>query len=70
MATVDPAKPQPHRTSNETIWQQLEKASQLVQSWPPWKQNLLELTSRSTNSSPRAVIVDVKTTDDAVANEL
>lgn len=69
MATLEPGNLPAHLANPQTIWQHLEVASQLVQAWPPWKQHLLELTSRSMNSSPRVVIVEVKTTDEAVANE-
>jgi hypothetical protein len=68
MATVEPGHLQAQLANPQTIRQHLEVASQLVQAWPPWKQHLLELTSRSVNSSPR-VVIEVKITDNAVANE-
>ncbi len=43
---------------NQTVMQQLEAVSQVVQNWPAWKRGHLELSNRSTNSVPRAVEVE------------
>ena len=69
MATVEPRNLQAQFANPRTIRQHLEMASQIVQTWPTWKQHLLELSSRSANSSPRVIMVEVKTSDEGAATE-
>lgn len=42
----------------QTILTDLEKAAQIVRSWPRWKQDILINSSKSTNSSSRLPVVN------------
>jgi len=49
--------------TQEEFNRQMELATKLVESWPLWKQNLLEQSSKPFVSEPRKPVINKETCD-------